>query len=59
MIEKKSDGGKPVINGKKALEFIFEYLKDEEKAEQDAMRDTASRLYQQKLASQLEMKSRM
>jgi len=44
MIEKKKEDGKPVINGKKALEFIFEYLKEEEKAEQDQMRDTASKL---------------
>ena len=44
MIERKIEGGKTVINGKKALEFIFEYLKEEEKAEQDQMRDTASKL---------------
>ena len=59
MTEKKSEGSKPVINGKKALEFIFEYLKEEEKAEQDQMRDTASKLNQQKLASQLEIKTKM
>jgi len=33
MIEKKTENSKPVINGRKALEFIFEYLKEEEKAE--------------------------
>ena len=57
MIEKSKAGAKPVINGKKALEFIFEYLKEEEKEEQDRMRATASQ--QLTLATQQEIKNRM
>jgi len=44
MLEKKADGSKPVLNGRKALEFIFEYLKEEEKEETDRMRASATQL---------------